>query len=50
MRRFFQRGQSTLEWVVGASIILSTLAVAVLAWNVGLASKIHELVNQVATQ
>lgn len=42
-----QAGQSTLEWVIGAAIILSTLAAAVLAWNQGLAHKIGDLVQQV---
>ena len=42
-----QGGQSTLEWVIGAAIILSTLAAAVLAWNQGLAHKIGDLVQQV---
>jgi len=41
-----QSGQSTLEWVIGAAIILSTLATAVLAWNQGLAHKIGDLVGQ----
>jgi hypothetical protein len=41
-------GQSTLEWVIGAAIILSTLAAAVLAWNQGLAHKIGDLVQQVS--
>jgi hypothetical protein len=40
-------GQSTLDWVIGAAIILSTLAAAVLAWNQGLAHKIGDLVQQV---
>jgi hypothetical protein len=39
-------GQSTLEWVIGAAIIISTLAGAVLVWNQGLAAKIGELVQQ----
>jgi len=39
-------GQSTLEWVIGAAIIISTLAGAVLIWNQGLATKIHDLVLQ----
>jgi hypothetical protein len=46
-RRHRPRGQSTLEWVIGAAIILSTLAAAVLAWNHGLAHKIGDLVQQV---
>jgi hypothetical protein len=40
-------GQSTLEWVIGAAIILGTLATAVLAWNQGLAHKIGDLVQQI---
>jgi len=40
-------GQSTLEWVIGAAIILGTLATAVMAWNQGLAHKIGDLVQQV---
>jgi hypothetical protein len=47
MRRIRERGQSTLEWVVGAAIILGTLATAILAWNQGLAHKIGDLVQQV---
>jgi len=43
-----QAGQSTLEWVVGAAIILGTLATAVLAWNTALAHRIGELVSQLA--
>ena len=46
-RVFRQRGQSTLEWVIGAAIILGTLATAILAWNDGLARKIGVLVQQV---
>jgi hypothetical protein len=46
-RRHGQRGQSTLEWVIGAAIILGTLATAVLAWNQGLAHKIGDLVQQI---
>jgi hypothetical protein len=40
-------GQSTLEWVIGAAIILSTLVTAVLEWNRGLADKIGTLVKQI---
>jgi hypothetical protein len=47
MRRRRHRGQSTLEWVIGAAIILGTLATAVLAWNQGLAHKIGDLVQQI---
>ncbi len=47
-RRPPQAGQSTLEWVVGAAIILGTLASAVLAWNTALAHRIGDLVTQLA--
>lgn len=47
-RRSAQMGQSTLEWVVGAAIILGTLATAVLAWNTALAHRIGELASQLA--
>jgi hypothetical protein len=43
-----QQGQSTLEWVVGAAVILSTLVAAVVMWNQGLAHKIAQLVQEVA--
>ncbi len=46
-RRRRPLGQSTLEWVIGAAIILGTLATAVLAWNQGLAHKIGDLVQQI---
>lgn len=43
-------GQSTLEWVIGAAIILGTLAVGVLWWNRGLVSKLNDMVHQLASQ
>ncbi len=41
-----QRGQSTLEWVIGAAIILGTLVVGIMAWNHGLVAKIGEMVQR----
>jgi Flp pilus assembly pilin Flp len=41
-----QRGLTTVEYIIGAGIILVVLAAAVLAWNNGLAAKINELVQQ----
>jgi hypothetical protein len=41
-----QRGQSTLEWVIGAAVILGTLVVGIVAWNEGLVGKIHSMVQQ----
>jgi hypothetical protein len=46
-----QRGQSTLEWVIGAAVILGTLVVGIIAWNQGLVTKIGSMVQQmVGTQ
>jgi hypothetical protein len=41
-----QRGQSTLEWVIGAAIILGTLVIGITAWNNGLVSKMGQLVQR----
>ncbi len=46
IRRRIDSGQSTLEWVVGAAIILGTLVIGILAWNRGLVSKINQMVQQ----
>ncbi len=39
-------GLTTLEYVIGAGIILVVLAAGILAWNQGLVQKIGELVTQ----
>jgi hypothetical protein len=41
-----QRGQSTLEWVIGAAVILGTLVAGIIAWNNGLVAKIQTMVQQ----
>jgi hypothetical protein len=41
-----QRGQSTLEWVIGAAVILGTLVIGIVAWNQGLVQKIGSMVQQ----
>ncbi len=41
-----KRGQSTLEWVIGAAIILGTLVVGIMAWNNGLVAKIGQMVQR----
>jgi hypothetical protein len=43
-----QRGQSTLEWVIGAAIILGTLVVGIMAWNNGLVAKIGQMVQRLS--
>lgn len=40
-----KRGQSTLEWVIGAAIILGTLVVGIMAWNQGLVAKMGQMVQ-----
>ena len=45
-----QRGLTTLEYVIGAGIILVVLAAAILAWNNGLATRIGELIGQLLGQ
>ena len=49
MRFRRQQGQSTLEWVIGAAVILGTLVVGILNWNQGLVDKIGELVGQLGS-
>lgn len=44
--RSSEAGLTTLEYVIGAGIILVVLAAGVLAWNQGLVQKIGELVTQ----
>jgi Flp pilus assembly pilin Flp len=41
-----ERGLTTLEYIIGASVILVVLAGAVMAWNNGLATRINQLVQQ----
>src|ERR1700716_1392317 len=41
-----QRGQSTLEWVIGAAVILGTLVIGIIAWNQGLVTKIGSMVQE----
>ena len=44
--RSSEAGLTTLEYVIGAGIILVVLAAGILAWNQGLVQKIGELVTQ----
>ena len=41
-----QQGLTTLEYVIGAGVILVVLAAAIVAWNTGLAQRIGQLVQQ----
>jgi hypothetical protein len=44
--RSSEAGLTTLEYVIGAGIILVVLAAGILAWNQGLVQKIGELVTE----
>ena len=44
--RSSEAGLTTLEYVIGAGIILVVLAAGILAWTQGLVQKIGELVSQ----
>jgi Flp pilus assembly pilin Flp len=41
-------GLATIEYVVGAAVILGTLVVGVSAWNNGLVARLQSLVTQLA--
>ena len=41
-----EAGLTTLEYVIGAGVILVILAAAIVAWNTGLAQRIGELISQ----
>ena len=41
-----EAGLTTLEYVIGAGVILVILAAAIVAWNTGLAQRIGELITQ----
>ena len=41
------RGLATVEYVVGAAVVLGTLTVGVTAWNNGMVSRLEAMVAQV---
>jgi hypothetical protein len=41
-----QAGQSTLEWVITAAVVLGTLVIGIIAWNQGLVTKIGSMVQE----
>jgi hypothetical protein len=41
-----EAGLTTLEYVIGAGVILVVLAAAIVAWNTGLAQRIGELISE----
>lgn len=48
-QRISAAGQTTLEWVIGAAIILATLVSAVYLWNQSLAHEITNMVQKIPT-
>jgi Flp pilus assembly pilin Flp len=51
LRRFATEhdGLATIEYVIGAAVILGTLAAGVSAWNNGLVARLQALVTQLQT-
>jgi Flp pilus assembly pilin Flp len=41
-------GLATIEYVIGAAVVLGTLVVGVSAWNNGLVSRLQSLVTQLS--
>jgi len=39
-------GMSTVEYIIGAAVVLGTLVIGVNSWNAGLVSKLQLLVTQ----
>ena len=42
-------GLATIEYIIGAAVVLGTLVVGVQAWNNGLVSRLQALVTQMGT-
>ena len=47
-RRFWSAsaGLATIEYIIGAAVVLGTLVVGVTAWNNGLVARLQALVSQ----
>jgi Flp pilus assembly pilin Flp len=50
MRRFMRDGHglATIEYVIGAAVVLGTLVAGVSAWNNGLVARLQALVTQLS--
>ena len=44
-----EKGLATIEYIIGAAVVLGTLVVGVQAWNNGLVSRLQALVTQMGT-
>lgn len=42
-------GLATIEYIIGAAVVLGTLVIGVQAWNNGLVSRLQALVTQMGT-
>lgn len=40
------RGLATVEYIIGAAVILGTLVIGISSWNNGLVSRLESLVTQ----
>ncbi len=51
LRRFSMDagGLATIEYVIGAAVVLGTLVIGVSAWNNGLVTRLQALVTQLQT-
>jgi Flp pilus assembly pilin Flp len=51
LRRFCadRDGLATIEYVIGAAVILGTLVIGVSAWNNGLVTRLQTLITQLQT-
>lgn len=43
------QGLATIEYIIGAAVVLGTLVLGVQAWNNGLVSRLQSLVTQMGT-
>ena len=48
LRRFYRasEGLATIEYIIGAAVVLGTLVIGVTAWNNGLVARLQSLVSQ----
>lgn len=44
-----EEGLATIEYVIGAAVVLGTLVAGVSAWNNGLVARLQALVTQLAS-
>jgi hypothetical protein len=47
--RATEEGLATIEYIIGAAVVLGTLVIGVTAWNNGLVARLQALVSQMQT-